>query len=202
VTSPLSPVPGPQVSDKEGRLTPLWQSWFYQLYTFLTASSSGGGGTVPATRKINTSAPLAGGGALTSDLTLSVGQFGASSSGVVPPSGGGAASLLRADGTWANSVSGAFSASDLSATATVSAGTTVGAGTSVSAGTSVTAATFVKTGAVAVGSLPSAVTAGAGAHEFVTDSTVVAAGNFGAIVAGGGANGVPVYSDGTNWRIG
>lgn len=42
----------------------------------------------------------------------------------------------------------------------------------------------------------------AGARSFVTDSTVVAAGNFGAIVAGGGANGVPVYHDGTNWRIG
>jgi hypothetical protein len=38
----------------------------------------------------------------------------------------------------------------------------------------------------------------------VTDSTVVAAGNFGAIVAGGssGHGNVPVYPDGTNWRIG
>jgi hypothetical protein len=36
----------------------------------------------------------------------------------------------------------------------------------------------------------------------VTDSTVAAAGNFGAVVTGGGANTVPVYSDGTNWRIG
>lgn len=39
-------------------------------------------------------------------------------------------------------------------------------------------------------------------RTFVSDSSVAAAGNFGAIVAGGGANIVPVYSDGTNWRIG
>lgn len=39
-------------------------------------------------------------------------------------------------------------------------------------------------------------------NTFVSDSTVAASGNFGAIVAGSGANKVPVYSDGTNWRIG
>ena len=43
---------------------------------------------------------------------------------------------------------------------------------------------------------------GAGVVAFITDSNVVASGNFGAIVVGGGSNGVPVYSDGTNWRIG
>lgn len=36
----------------------------------------------------------------------------------------------------------------------------------------------------------------------VSDSSVVAAGNFGNVVAGSGANIVPVFSDGTNWRIG
>lgn len=41
-----------------------------------------------------------------------------------------------------------------------------------------------------------------GARGFITDSTVVAAGNFGAIITGGGANFVPAYFDGTNWRIG
>lgn len=53
-----------------------------------------------------------------------------------------------------------------------------------------------------VAQLGSAVTLGAGYTKFVTDSTVTASGNFGAIVAGGGVNAVPVYSDGTNWRIG
>jgi hypothetical protein len=42
-------------------------------------------------------------------------------------------------------------------------------------------------------------TAGAGARSFVTDATAT---TFASVVAGGGSNGVPVYSDGTNWRIG
>jgi hypothetical protein len=52
-----------------------------------------------------------------------------------------------------------------------------------------------------VATLPSAsgTTAGAGARAFVTDANAT---TFASIVAGGGANGVPVYSDGTNWRIG
>jgi hypothetical protein len=72
VSIPLPPVPGPQSVDKQGRLTPLWQSWFYQLYTYLSAPSGGGGGIVPATRAINTTAPLQGGGNLASDLNLSI----------------------------------------------------------------------------------------------------------------------------------
>jgi len=40
-----------------------------------------------------------------------------------------------------------------------------------------------------------------GMRAFVSDSTVAAAGNFGAAVAGGGADTVPVYYDGA-WRIG
>jgi len=50
-----------------------------------------------------------------------------------------------------------------------------------------------------VAALPSAVTMGAGSRAFVTNATAT---TFASIVAGGGANGVPVYSDGTNWRIG
>ena len=42
----------------------------------------------------------------------------------------------------------------------------------------------------------------AGARAMINDSTVAASGNFGAIVVGGGANIVPVFSDGTNWLIG
>lgn len=61
---------------------------------------------------------------------------------------------------------------------------------------------YQKTTPVAVASLTAAATAGAGSRHFVTDSSVASAGNFGAIVAGGGANIVPVHSDGTNWRIG
>lgn len=41
-----------------------------------------------------------------------------------------------------------------------------------------------------------------GAKAIVTDSTVAASGNFGAIAVGGGNNVVPVFSDGNDWLIG
>jgi hypothetical protein len=55
---------------------------------------------------------------------------------------------------------------------------------------------------VALSVLGTASTIGAGARAFVNNSNAVASGNFGAVVASGGANIVPVYSDGANWRIG
>jgi hypothetical protein len=42
----------------------------------------------------------------------------------------------------------------------------------------------------------------AGQQSFVSDSTATLAAGLGNIVAGGGSNFTPVYSDGTNWRIG
>lgn len=50
-----------------------------------------------------------------------------------------------------------------------------------------------------VATLPSAVTSGMGARGFVSDANAT---TFASAVAGGGANKVPVYSDGTNWKIG
>jgi hypothetical protein len=55
------------------------------------------------------------------------------------------------------------------------------------------------TGATTVSGLPAAATAGAGARAFVTDANAT---TFLSTVAGGGANKVPVVSDGTNWLIG
>lgn len=101
----LNPVPGTQITP-QGKLTPPWQSWFYQLFNFVT---------------------------------------------------------------------GAFSSS------------------------SVSASTTLKSGAVLVAALPSPISSGSGTRYFVTDATVT---TFASIVAGGGANGVPVYSDGAAWRIG
>jgi hypothetical protein len=60
-------------------------------------------------------------------------------------------------------------------------------------------AATVRTGQTTVAALPSASTAGAGARAFVTDATAT---TFLSTVAGGGANKVPVVSDGTNWLIG
>lgn len=53
-----------------------------------------------------------------------------------------------------------------------------------------------------VGSLPSAATSGAGAVTFVTDANTTIILGIGTTVVGGGANKVPVYSDGANWIIG
>lgn len=50
-----------------------------------------------------------------------------------------------------------------------------------------------------VATLPSAVTSGKGAKSFVTDALAPA---FGSTVVTGGAVAVPVYSDGTNWKVG
>ena len=53
-----------------------------------------------------------------------------------------------------------------------------------------------------VGALGSAATAGSGAIRFVTDASTTIILGLGTTVVGGGANRVPVYSDGTNWIIG
>ena len=50
-----------------------------------------------------------------------------------------------------------------------------------------------------VATLPNAVTSGAGTRAFVSDSSVT---TFNTTVASGGANTVPVFSNGTNWKVG
>lgn len=64
----------------------------------------------------------------------------------------------------------------------------------------ITASGVVSHGTYTVATLPSAVS-NAGKMAQVTDSNVAASGNYGATVAGGGANRVKVFSDGTNWVI-
>ena len=46
---------------------------------------------------------------------------------------------------------------------------------------------------------PGLSTVGAGTRGFITDANNV---TFGSQVDGGGANSIPVYSDGTNWYVG
>jgi hypothetical protein len=64
-----------------------------------------------------------------------------------------------------------------------------------STGTTVIPPTTVYT----VAALPSASAAGVGARSFVSDASGPV---FGGTVAGSGAVAVPVYSDGTNWKVG
>jgi hypothetical protein len=59
---------------------------------------------------------------------------------------------------------------------------------------------FVQLSVGAYSNLPSA--SPAGRKAFINDGNLPAIGNFGSIVSGSGVNFVPVYSDGTNWRIG
>lgn len=65
--------------------------------------------------------------------------------------------------------------------------------------TSLTASSYIKVTPVLVANLPNAADVGAGGRAFVSDATAT---TFASTVAGGGANNVPVYSDGTNWKIG
>lgn len=69
---------------------------------------------------------------------------------------------------------------------------------SVSGG-SLECASYLKTGAVVTTGLPTAASAGAGARYFVTDSNSA---TFNSTFSGSGANAVPVFSDGSNWRVG
>lgn len=66
-------------------------------------------------------------------------------------------------------------------------------------GNTVTAATAVVTTPTTVDNLPSAVAAGPGARSFVIDSNTIA---FYSNVGNAGSNSVPVFSDGTSWRVG
>lgn len=69
-------------------------------------------------------------------------------------------------------------------------------------GISVITSNYQKTTAVAVADLVAPALAGAGARHAVTDANATLTAGIGAIVAAGGVNRVPVFCDGTNWRIG
>lgn len=68
-----------------------------------------------------------------------------------------------------------------------------------SAFTSLSVSSYTKVTPCTVAQLPAAADAGAGARAMVTDASST---TFAATVAGGGANVVPVFSNGTNWKIG
>ena len=102
----------------------------------------------------------------------------------------GTTAIVLRDNTATNSATITVGASNL---LTFQGGITSG-GNVIAANTS-----YVKSGATVVSNLPSASSAGAGARLFVTDATAT---TFLSTVVGGGANKVPVVSDGTNWLIG
>lgn len=72
MTAPLSPIPGPQISTGE-MLTPVWRSWFNQLYQYISVSGATGG-FIGAATTLSTTAPVTGGGLVSSGLTLGIDQ--------------------------------------------------------------------------------------------------------------------------------
>jgi hypothetical protein len=68
-----------------------------------------------------------------------------------------------------------------------------------SAFTVLTDAYITNTTIYTVATLPTASTANAGSRTFVSDSNTT---TFGATVTGSGSNIVPVYSNGTSWKVG
>ena len=96
-----------------------------------------------------------------------------------------------------------YSGGDIVATGNITAANIVTTGSTGNiTGANVISANVLTTVAKTFSGLPSASSAGAGARAFVTDANLAASGNFGAAISGSGANNVPVYSDGTSWRIG
>lgn len=103
---------------------------------------------------------------------------------------------------------------------TIAAGTGTGTGTLATlslqapiAGASGTVAQTQVTGLTIIGgasrltsytvaTLPVASTIGAGGRAFITDGSTTFILGLGLLAVGGGANKVPVYSDGTNWIVG
>lgn len=121
--------------------------------------------------------------------------------GNVNISASGNANILVVTGTGAN-ITGTIGVSGNANVGNIGSAAVVATANISGANIITAAAAVVKTTSTTVASLPSAATVGAGARSFVTDGNLTATGNFGAIIGGSQSNAVPVYSDGTNWRIG
>lgn len=108
--------------------------------------------------------------------------------------GGGNLTVTSGNGTGTGTISSLILQSPIA----------VGSGTGAQTQTTglvVKAGTAVLT-SYTVANLPAAGTAGAGATAFVTDASTTLILGLGGTVTGGGANKVPVFSDGTNWIYG
>ena len=103
------------------------------------------------------------------------------------------------DSSYVNIADGLTVVGEVSAIGNITGGNVLFGSGIVSGTGNITGGPYLKTSSLTVATLPSASTAGAGARSFVSDATVT---TFASIVVGSGANPVPVFSDGTNWKIG
>lgn len=122
--------------------------------------------------------------------------LGAQGSRAATDSNVGGASLTLRSGIG----TGTGTISSLALQSPIAVGSGTGAQTSTT-GLLIKAGTAVLT-SYTVANLPAAGTAGAGATAFVTDASTTLILGLGGTVTGGGANKVPVFSDGTNWIYG
>ena len=93
-------------------------------------------------------------------------------------------------------------ASDDSSFITIEDGVNINGGISATGnvtGGNILTDNIIKTTAKTFATLPAAVNIGAGARSFITDANTA---TFGSQVTSGGANAVPVWTDGTNWYVG
>lgn len=164
--------------------------------------------TSTGTWSVNTS-----GNAITlSPTTAALNLGSAQTSGLITlggATGTGAISLGRSTASQAVGVANGATSSGNTKTLSIGTGGVSGSTTAITYGSTFgTTHTFsgvatftsaVKLPTTTVGALPSAATIGAGGRYFVTDA---AAPVYAAIVVGGGAVGIPVFSDGANWRAG
>lgn len=126
---------------------------------------------------------------------------------IILPSGGASSGTTNNRGIYINGNGGTASGgtvnnhaiySDSTARIYLAGQVSIGTTTDPGAGNLLVSGTG-KFGAYTVATLPAAGTAGR--RAYVTDSNAAITAGIGAIVAGGGANIVPVFDDGTNWRI-
>lgn len=162
-----------------------------------------GGGVTFAARVATSSIVVSGSpsGSIAASTWLTQDEGGVIRSYYCGPSAGSYQSweIYRATSTGAAQLSMTFNAAGAIAVAPPASGTAfvvTGVGGALAASF---ASGPTKLQATTVAGLLAAATAGNGARANVTDATAT---TFASIVAGGGANAVPVYSDGTNWKIG
>jgi hypothetical protein len=119
------------------------------------------------------------------------------SGGNIATSVGGTSNVV----VWATTgeyVTGLISASGNITSGNLLTGGLISATANVTGGNILTAG-VVKTTAKTFATLPAAANIGAGARSFITDANTA---TFGSQVTSGGANAVPVWTNGTNWYVG
>jgi hypothetical protein len=173
--------------------------------TSVTLVTAGKGATTTAATVLTVAAALIGGTG--SGFSIPVGTFAAGGNNTAIGYQAGYAGSANGNTTGSNNTYIGYSALGSAATNTneiVIGASAVGLGsnTTVIGNTSTTLTQtygVTKSTNYTVATLPSASTSGVGAKAFVTDAL---APTFGATVASGGSIAVPVYSDGTNWKVG